>query len=174
MRIYEPSPSTLLSPPDRGKLVAQLKRHEGAKRDDAGNHIAYRCTAGALTIGYGHNLDANPVPGIHANSKLNADQAHRLLVIDVRAAEDALHTLLPWVTGLDGVRRATLANMLFNLGPRGLLSFTNTLSSIRSGAYDDAARRMLASKWATQVGNRARELAEQMRTGEWAGPERGL
>ena len=43
-----------------------------------------------------------------------------------------------------------------------------TLAGVRRGDYAAAARSMLVSKWARQVGARARELAEQMRTGRYA------
>ena len=37
------------------KLIEQLKRHEGFKPN------VYKCTKGHNTIGYGYNLDANPL-----------------------------------------------------------------------------------------------------------------
>jgi lysozyme len=55
--------------------------------------------------------------------------------------------------------------MIFNLGPKGFAGFKNTIASIARGDYADAASRMLQSKWATQVGNRAVRLAAAMRTG---------
>jgi lysozyme len=60
-----------------------------------------------------------------------------------------------------------MVDMLFNLGLPKLLKFKNTLAAIRQGDYERAARGMLNSKWARQVGRRAKELAEMMRTGEW-------
>lgn len=152
---------------DFQRLIAQLKRHEGTKRDSTGNHIAYRCTAGALTIGYGHNLDANPVPGINADSKLNDDQANRLLVTDIHTIQKSLEANIPWASKLDPARYAVLVNMAFNLGVGGLLGFKNTLAYIRTGDYANAAKNMLKSKWASQVGRRAVELAKQMETGVW-------
>lgn len=149
-------------------LTAQLARHEGTKRDQDGLHVAYRCTAGALTIGYGHNLEAKPVPGVTAQSRLNEDQARRLLEIDIREAEHQLRQTLMWTHSLDPVRYAVLVNMAFNMGINGLLGFRNTLADVERGDYAAASRRMLQSKWARQVGNRARELSEQMRTGQWA------
>ena len=152
---------------DTKRLIAQLKRDEGAVRDKAGNHVAYRCPAGKLTIGYGHNLDANPVPGISEQSKLNDDQAERLLMADVAVVRKQLDANLPWVAALDPARYAVLVNMAFNLGTAGLLGFRNTLAHIRTGDYNNAARNMLKSKWARQVGARAKRLAEQIRTGVW-------
>lgn len=152
---------------DFQRLIAQLKRHEGTKRDSSGNHIAYRCTANALTIGYGHNLDANPVPGLNANSKLNDDQAHRLLITDVLSIQKSLESNIPWASKLDPVRYAVLVNLAFNIGVGGLLGFKNTLAFIRVGDFKNAASNMLKSKWASQVGKRAAELAKQTETGVW-------
>ncbi len=149
------------------RLLLQLKRHEGRKRDGAGNHRAYRCSAGALTIGYGHNLDVNPVPGISAESKLTENEAEALLAADAAVAADAVDRLLPWTEALTPPRRAVLVNMAFNLGINGLLGFAGTLGSVKRGDFKDAARRMLTSKWASQVGYRAKELSKQMETGEW-------
>lgn len=164
-----------LSISDQQRLVSQLKRHEGTKRDADGLHIAYRCSAGAWTIGYGHNLDANPVPGIGINSRLNDDQAMRLLTADLKKFAAELGTAMLWVRGLNGPRYAVLLNMAFNMGVKGLLSFRNTLRYIEFGDYHKAAANMMLSKWAFQVGDgpggrwdRAEELAKQMETGEWA------
>jgi lysozyme len=56
--------------------------------------------------------------------------------------------------------------MAFNMGVEGLLQFHTTLALIQAGHYDQAASAMLLSKWATQVGQRAIELARIMQTGE--------
>ena len=53
--------------------------------------------------------------------------------------------------------------MAYNLGINSLLGFKNTLATIQAGRYNDAADGMLASKWATQVGDRATRLAKMMR-----------
>jgi lysozyme len=152
---------------DGRKFLAQLKRHEGTKRDKSGLHIAYSCTSGALTIGYGHNLDANPVPGINAESKLTDDQADRLLSIDIQQYAERLDDRFPWVKDLEPARYAVLLNMAFNMGIAGLAGFRNTLALTKARQYASAAANMLVSKWASQVKGRARELAEQMTVGKW-------
>jgi lysozyme len=55
--------------------------------------------------------------------------------------------------------------MAFNLGVPGLLKFKNTLRAVREGRFEDAAKGMLASKWARQVKGRAVRLAQVMKTG---------
>ena len=143
-------------------LINQLKRHEGL------HFAAYRCPAGKLTIGYGHNLDANPVPGLGPESTINIEQADRLLVTDIITAADALLKRFPWAISLDPVRLAVLVNMAVNMGIIGLAGFSRTLAHVAAGQYAEASTEMLASLWAKQVGNRAKELSRQMRTGEWA------
>lgn len=159
-------------------LLDQLKRHESL-------HLtAYRCPAGKLTIGYGHNLDANPVPGIGPDSILNADQAERLLVTDAMLAGEAVLKRWPWSVQLDGVRLAVLVNMAFNMGVGTLADFHRTLAHVAGGNWPEASAGMMASRWAAQVGDyspdsargrkynrpgRAWELAWQMRNGEWWG-----
>lgn len=158
----------MLTPDDLAKLIIQLKRHEGTKRDPAGLHIAYRCTANALTIGYGHNLDANPLLGLGKDSRIKDELAESILISDIKAFATELAKALPWVEKLDGARHGVLINMAFNMGLKALLGFKNTLDLIKDGKYEQAAAGMMASKWAGQVGRRAAELSQQMRAGVWA------
>ena len=67
---------------------------------------------------------------------------------------------------LDPVRKAIIIDMLFNLGLPGLRGFKNMFRALRADNYKRAADEMLDSKWAGQVGYRARKLADMMRTGE--------
>ena len=149
------------------RLLEQLLRDEGAVRDGDGRHVAYRCPAGKLTIGYGHNLEANPVPGLGEGSTLLEHEARDLLERDAATVKGQVTRALPWSISLDFPRFAVLVNMAFNLGIAGLCSFTNTLEDVRQGDYAGAARRMRASKWAFQVRDRARRLVRQMETGLW-------
>lgn len=152
---------------DLMKFMVQLMRHEGSKRDAAGMHVAYRCPAGKWTIGYGHNLEANPIFGLGANSRITEEHARRILEGDINKFAPRLLTTLPWISSLAPARRGVLLNMAFNLGIPGLLKFNNTLANVKMGNYSMAANGMLQSLWARQVGRRAQELSQQMRTGEW-------
>ncbi len=149
------------------QLINQIKRHEGYKQH------SYRCTAGHLTIGYGYNLDANPLKLSsleisHAlKNGMMEHEADRLLTLMVGRCIDQLDTAIPWVVNLGNARESVLINMAYNMGLVGLLKFTKTLALIKSGDYPKAADEMLKSKWAAQVGHRAVELAEQMRSGTY-------
>lgn len=143
-------------------FFADLKIEEGFR------DRPYRDAEGFLTIGYGWNLDAVPMP---------ETVAAVMLAYQVGAAAKALDDHLPWWRGLDRVRGHVLIDMVFNMGigrspgdpngAAGLLSFHNTLEDIRTGHYDEAADGMLRSLWARQVKGRAQRLAQMMRTGEY-------
>ena len=148
-------------------FLVRLMRREGAKRAPDGSHVAYRCPAGALTIGYGHNLDANPIEGLDALSVISEARAREILIADAAVFAAALDEEIPWWRRLNAPRQAVLLDMAFNMGAEGLLKFGNTLRAAREMRWKDARDGMLASKWAGQVGRRASELAEQMMTGKW-------
>ncbi len=133
------------------RLKKALVRHEGLKLKP------YTCTAGKLSLGVGRNLDDNGI---------SESEAMLLLDNDIKAITRDLDRMLPWWSKMDDCRREVLANMAFNLGLPTLLTFKNTLASMQAGDYKDAAAQMLKSRWATQVGNRAKELAAQMETGK--------
>lgn len=149
------------------QLINQIKRHEGYKQH------SYRCTAGHLTIGYGYNLDANPLKLSsleisHAlKNGMPEHEADRLLTLMVGRCIDQLDTAIPWIVNLGDARESVLINMAYNIGLVGLMKFTKTLALIKSGDYPKAADEMLKSKWAAQVGHRAVELSKQMRSGTY-------
>jgi lysozyme len=134
----------------REHLKRLLILHEGVRPD------LYKCPAGKWTIGVGHNLDANPI---------SMRAALLILEDDVEDVEDQLDEALPWWRRLDDVRQAVLVDMAFNMGVSGLEDFVRTLRCARYGEYEQAADAMLESRWARQVPNRAKRLAQMMRTG---------
>lgn len=138
---------------NRDKLAAQLTIDE-----DSIPH-AYTDSLGYLTIGVGRLIDKRK------GGKLSGDEILYLLNNDINEVEEELDKRLPWWKRMSEARQNVLANMRFNLGMQGLLGFKNTLKAMEDGRYDDAADGMLASKWASQVGDRAKRLADIMRKG---------
>lgn len=136
---------------DRAAMTRQLRLHEGERLKP------YRCTAGKLTIGVGRNLE---------DRGITAEESAYLLANDISREERELLRALPWVASLDEVRQRVLLDMSFNLGLVGLLTFENTLATIRAGDYSKAAAMMLDSRWARQVGQRAQRLSRMMATGK--------
>jgi lysozyme len=135
---------------DRDVLTAELIRDEGVRLKP------YRDTVGKLTIGVGRNLD---------DVGITLAEAMVLLGHDITWAVHELETALPWFKDLDPVRQRVLCNMCFNLGLARLLGFRNTLAAVARGDYTQAAIEMMDSKWATQVGDRAKRLAKMMEQG---------
>ena len=132
-----------------------IRRHEGTKMFD-GRHVPYKCSAGVLTIGYGRNLEKG----------LSEAAAQFLFTEDMAEIRKQLSTWKTYIL-LDEVRQAVVENMVFNLGWTKFNQFERTMQALTNHQYSDAADYMLQSRWAKQVGKRAVELSEMMRTGEW-------
>lgn len=134
------------------KLVRMVKRHE--------NYSAkpYVDTTGHLTVGYGRNLEDNP---------LTEPEATYLLVTDLDRCERELERRWPVVKRLDAVRRAALVDMTFNLGIAGIAGFSRMWAAIERGDWERAYMEALDSKWSAQVGRRSLDIAAMLATGEW-------
>jgi len=135
------------------KLIKQLKRHEGMRLKP------YKCTAGKFTIGVGRNLD---------DVGISEDEAETLLRHDIITATRQLLNAFPWMGTLNDARIAAMINFTFNVGIGTVKKFKQTLDHMQNYNYDEAADEMMDSKWARQVGSRAAEITEQIRTGKWA------
>jgi len=132
---------------DIPKLKEELKVDEGFRE------CVYKCSAGKLTIGYGHNVEDNPIPEAFADQLLGYDIAGALAECE----------RFDWFFDLDDVRKRVIINMVFNLGFNGVSKFKKMIVALERGLYYEAAREMLDSKWARQVGPRAERLAELMK-----------
>jgi lysozyme len=131
------------------KLIENLKRHEGLRLKP------YLCSEGKITIGFGRNLE---------DMGISEKEAEMLLMSDIQRCYEELD-VFSWFHDLDQVRQEAMVNMLFNLGLPTFLEFKRTLKFMAEGAYSQAAAEMLDSKWANQVGDRAKELAYMVETG---------
>lgn len=105
-------------------LVAAIKGFEG--------YIStpYKCAGGKWTIGYGHTR------GITARMRVTPEEAHRLLMQDLRGVEEKVNTL--------GVCRTqgqfdALCDFAFNLGS-GALEGSTLLFLIRNNAKEPLIR----------------------------------
>ena len=142
------------------KLTEMLRRHEGVE-----SH-AYMCSQNFLTIGVGRNVD----PGDEGTSQglgLTEDEIDYLLENDIVRVAQELYDEYSWFPGLDDVRRDAIVDISFNLGQTRLRGFKNALAAMSEGNWEEASEQFLDSRWAQQVGNRAIELAEMIRTGEY-------
>ena len=132
------------------KWLAYTQKYEGLSLHP------YTCPMGKLTIGYGHNLEDNGI---------TLEVAEQLLKTDMAYAQMEVGAKIPFSSKLDEARQFVLVDMCFNMGIKKLLTFKKMLAAVKQGYYERAAYEMLDSRWAYQVGRRAKELAEIMRTG---------
>lgn len=141
---------------DIARLKKTLVKHEG-RVFVGGRHRMYTDTVGKVTIGYGRNLSDRGVSETEAQFQLDND---------IQEVIDQLRHDYKWFDGLNDVRQEVVINMAFNLGINGFSKFKKTIKHIDRAEFYPAAREMLDSKWARQVGSRAQELAREMITGK--------
>ncbi|MBH9661991.1 glycoside hydrolase family protein [Burkholderia multivorans] len=134
---------------DAAALKAELTRDEGRRSR------IYVDTVGKVSGGIGRNL---------TDKGFRDNEIDLMYQNDIAETEAWLDRNLPWWRSLDPVRQRVMMNMAFNMQGK-LLTFVNTLAAIKRGDYAAAADGMLASKWASQVGDRAKRLADMMRSG---------
>lgn len=150
-----------MTPQNLALLDAELRRDEGVR------YVRYFDTSKPpkWTVGVGHNLAVRPLPSGWTYPLTDA-QVDTLLNGDLNDTFAQLDAHLPWWRSLDDVRQRVLANMGFNMGINGLLTFHNALGAAQRGAYAVAAAAMKASAWYGEVGHRAVRLCEAMETGQ--------
>lgn len=116
----------------------------------------YLDTQGIMTIGWGRNLSGNGI---------TQDEADLMFDNDFNYCEKMLSHYDWYVFQPDGVQ-AALLNMCFNLGITRLKEFKRMIAALETKNYALAAKEALNSKWATQVGERAKHVALMIREGK--------
>lgn len=144
MMIILPSPINLM------QLTTDINAAEGLRL------YPYVDTTGHVTIGYGTNLSA----GI-TEAEANFLRDNRI------AAAISQAEAQPWWPDVKDCepRARAFVEIIFNMGVANFQGFTLALSAAERNDWDTCAAQLLNSKWATQVGKRAEELAEMVKTG---------
>jgi lysozyme len=125
------------------------------KKNEAFKSHPYIDTVGKLTIGWGRNIEDNGI---------SKDEADHLFDNDFARCQRELAPY-PWYVNQPQNVQYALMNMCFNLGIGRLLGFRKMIMALTAKDYTNAAREALDSKWATQVGDRAKQVALMMRQG---------
>ena len=137
---------------DMSKLINILRRHEGVK------NTLYKCTSDKWTIGVGRNLE---------DVGLSEEEIDMLLQNDITRTEELLDEYMDWWSDLDYIRQDAMINFVFNVGIGTAMKFKKAMTALEEGDYDVAADEMMDSNWSKQVGHRAIEVTEMIRTGEY-------
>tara|TARA_R110000822_G_scaffold67594_3_gene164524 strand:+ start:642 stop:1064 length:423 start_codon:yes stop_codon:yes gene_type:complete len=139
----------------RDKLIEMLKVHEGVET------YAYKCSENKTTIGVGRNVDKAGGLG------LSDDEVDYLLQNDIDRVILELDSEYDWFSDLDDVRQDAMIDISFNLGQTRLRAFKKALSAMSEGDWDEAADQFMDSRWSEQVGIRAKNLTEMIRSGSY-------
>jgi len=158
---------------NRSHFLDKLIEHEGLVL------TVYKDSLGIDTIGIGRNLkdrgisreelDYLDIPNMEVvyEHGISEADARYLALNDIAIVENELCRVHPCVEKLDSVRQLVLMDMAFNMGVPRLCKFQLMWNAIHEEKWEAASREMLDSKWARQVGRRARILSEAMANGEF-------
>ena len=157
-------------------LRAQLMIDEGLEL------FPYKDTVNLTTVGYGRNLEGKglskqelsslgldpsltkkQVIDVLTKTGITKQQALFLLDNDIREVYGQLKKALPWFESKPDVVQRVMCNICYNIGQAGLFKFKKTLELIRLDKYEDAAKEMMNSLWATQVKGRAVRLSNLLK-----------
>jgi lysozyme len=127
---------------------------------------AYQDSKGYWTIGVGRLIDKRKGGG------LSPDEISYLLNNDINEKSTLLFDAIPWIVEMPEPVQGALVSMAFQMGVDGLLGFKTTLGLLKERKFEEAATQMLKSKWAkVDSPNRAKRVAEQVRTQSWVFPK---
>jgi len=138
------------------RIIVNQNLKEWIKRCEGFDSHLYFDTTGNETIGWGRNLRANGISQEEADYLFNNDF--------IRCKRELLECSW-YIDQPEGVQGA-LINMCFNLGLTRLKEFKGMINALEMKNYTLAAQEALNSKWATQVGQRAKDVAVMLREGK--------
>ena len=135
----------------RERIINDLINHEGKRNK------VYSDTMGIPTIAVGRNL---------RDVGLSEDEIMYLLNNDIDRVENQLDTYFPWWREKIELVRRMLISFVFNVGIGTARKFPKMMKAIENDIYVDAIKELLynsegkPSKYYTQVGRRAKEMAD--------------
>ena len=136
---------------DMVRLRETITRHEGSRLQ------MYQDSLGIWTIGVGHNIQEKGI---------SPKVMELILDEDLEEAISELKRSVSFFSKMPQQVQEALVNLAFNMGIPRLMQFKKTLAYLRDGNFEAAADELLDSRYAEQVGRRADEVADMIRTAE--------
>jgi lysozyme len=130
-------------------LQSWIKKCEGLNTD------TYIDSLGHLTVGWGRNLE----------NGISVDEAELMFKNDYNRSVHELEQC-PWYLDQPQGVQFALINMNFNLGIHKLSGFKKMISALTEKNYNVAAAEALDSRWASQVHDRAKDIAVMISEGK--------
>lgn len=137
---------------DIGRLRISTQNHEGCKL------TAYQDSRKIWTIGYGTNLQT---------LKIDLETADKFFTNGLQNAIVAARMFPVWASLDTDARQNAFIEMVYNMGALKVSGFVNMLAAIKVQDWETAAKQGMASDWSAQVGHRAVEITEMLRTGKF-------
>lgn len=136
--------------------------------------IEYVCTSGYPTIGYGRNLQTNPLSSSEL-AKCFRTQDGKLSVNELVANEWLTQEVVKiasecegkeWFEYLGFERKGVVIDMIYNIGMSKWNGFKKCQSALTEKNFGTASLELKDSKWYNQVGLRGKRNVEIMKFGE--------
>jgi lysozyme len=152
------------------QLIQQLKLQEGEPGGLPALKSYWDSIGQVWTAGYGQTGQ-----GIGPDTTCTTQEANTWLIASIVRFTKQLDSRLPWAANMGVVRHSVFVNLEYNMGLR-FQKFHETIADARLAVMAGAAQQadytacsiaMLDSLWAKQVGQRAVDLAKQMKTNVW-------
>ena len=139
------------------RLMESVKQHEGYRNK------VYLDTLGKRTVGVGHLC----VEDFWEDDKEYEEKfLMEILAEDLQNAIKGARELKEEhsCTDIDEIAQEIIVEMVFQLGKNGVSKFKNMWKALSEHNYTGASYEMLDSKWAKQTPNRAKSMAELMKS----------
>ncbi len=116
--------------------------------DEGDKDRPYRDSKGNWTIGRGRLIGANL-----ADLRISKATLEQMFEEDFWEAVEAARAILgaEFYDAQNLPRQIAIATLTFTLGQAGFAKFDGTIAAIKSGDWNEAARRILAAKWSKDV-----------------------
>jgi len=140
---------------DIERLKKQVIANEGVRK------TAYKDTLNNCTIGVGH-LIRLPDEEYLLDKELTDLEVDQIFVTDLNQAIDDARKFID-ADSIPDEAFEVVVDMAFNLGLPKLSKFKNFQQALKDKDFVKASEEMLDSRWAKQLPNRSKRLAEIMR-----------
>ncbi|MCX4071951.1 glycoside hydrolase family protein [Aeromonas caviae] len=149
---------------------SRIKENEGSKSFQI--HLGtfrnqryhlYRCTAGKLTVGFGHNCEAEiqKNPKAYMNG-ITEQEAEQLLEMDIEKAIKQADYYFQISKHPQAVQEVII-EMIFQLGIATALKFKKFKAHLDAKRYKEAANELLDSNWFKQTPQRVQQHVAVLR-----------
>ena len=139
------------------RIMESVKQHEGYRNK------VYLDTLGKRTVGVGHLCTED---WWEDDKEYEEEFLMKILEEDLQEAIEGASTLMLQhdCSDIDEKAHEILIEMVFQLGMTGVSKFKNMWKALSEHNYTGASYEMLDSKWAKQTPNRAKSMAELMKS----------